>query len=201
MERNKPAGLCIDGGKRYFKTITMDKQSAHISKFLSLVLRHKPQEIGLQLNEEGWANVKELIEKINVTGTALDFNLLQTVVDTNDKKRFAFNEDKTMIRASQGHSIDVELNLEDVKPPEFLYHGTVNKFLAAIQKDGLQKMSRQYVHLSKDKETAATVGSRRGKPVILVIHSGVMYADGYKFYLSENGVWLTATVPVKYIKF
>lgn len=179
----------------------MEKQIKQISKFMSLVLRHQPQEIGLQLNENGWANVQELLSKMNQKGIQIDEALLNTVVETNDKKRFAFNEDKTMIRASQGHSIEVELDLQPVTPPEFLYHGTVEKFIGAIQKEGLKKMSRQHVHLSKDKETAIKVGSRRGKPVILVINAAAMHKDGFVFYLSANEVWLTDEVPAKYIQF
>lgn len=179
----------------------MKNNSTHISKFLSLVLRHKPEEIGLQLNENGWANVNKLIEKINSKGMTLNFELLQNIVDTNDKKRFAFNDDKTLIRANQGHSIEVELQLQEAVPPEFLYHGTVEKFLASIQKEGLKKMSRQHVHLSKDKETAIKVGSRRGKPVILTIHAQQMHEDGCIFYLSQNEVWLADAVHLQYIKF
>lgn len=179
----------------------MEKQLKQISKFMSLVLRHKPETIGLQLNENGWTDVQELIDKMNATGADVTLELINTIVETNDKKRFAFNEDKTMIRASQGHSVEVDLNLNDVQPPELLYHGTVEKFVEAIRIDGLKKMERQHVHLSKDKETAVNVGSRRGKPFILTIESAKMYADGYKFYLSENEVWLTDEVPVQYIRF
>jgi putative RNA 2'-phosphotransferase len=178
----------------------MEKQIKHISKFMSLVLRHQPQEIGLQLNENGWANVQELVEKMNAHGIQIDETLLNTVVETNDKKCFAFNEDKTMIRASQGHSIEVELDLQTVIPPELLYHGTVEKFITAIQKEGLKKMNRQHVHLSKDKETAVKVGGRRGKPVILVINAAAMHAAGHAFYLSANEVWLTDEVPAQYIQ-
>jgi putative RNA 2'-phosphotransferase len=178
----------------------MEKQLKHISKLLSLVLRHQPEAIGISLNENGWADVPELIKKINATGNTIDFALLQTVVDTNDKKRFIFNEDKTMIRANQGHSIEVELDLKEVAPPDFLYHGTVLKFLEAIKKDGLKKMSRQHVHLSKEAQTATIVASRRGAPVILTVNAMVMHTEGFKFYLSENGVWLTNEVPAKYIE-
>jgi putative RNA 2'-phosphotransferase len=178
----------------------MEKQLKHISKLLSLVLRHQPQHIGLTLNENGWASVTVLIEKINATGNTIDFALLQKVVDENDKKRFTFNEDKTMIRASQGHSIEVELDLKEVTPPDFLYHGTVAKNLTAIRSEGLKKMSRQHVHLSKDKETAIKVGSRRGAPVILTIQAGAMHAAGYTFYLSANEVWLTNEVPGIYLQ-
>lgn len=179
----------------------MEKNLKHLSKFLSLILRHKPETIGLQLNENGWANVQELISKINQHNTGLDVELLNHIVETNDKKRFAFNEDKTMIRASQGHSVQVELNLKEMQPPEFLHHGTVQQYIAAIQKEGLKKMSRRHVHLSKDKETATKVGSRRGKPVILTINAAAMQTDGYTFFLSDNGVWLTDQVPVQYIQF
>lgn len=179
----------------------MEKQLKQISKFMSLVLRHKPETIGLQLNENGWADVQELIDKMNATGADVTLELINTIVETNDKKRFVFNEDKTMIRANQGHSIDVELNLKEVQPPELLYHGTVEKFVEAIRKDGLKKMERHHVHLSKDTETAVNVGSRRGKPLILTIESAKMCADGHKFYLSENEIWLTDEVPVQYIRF
>lgn len=178
----------------------MEKQLKHISKFISLVLRHKPEEIGLQLNDNGWASVDELIRKLNDRGVEIDINILNNVVETNDKERFSFNEDKTMIRANQGHSIDVELNLKEVIPPDILYHGTTVKYLDSIFKDGLKKQSRQHVHLSQTIETARSVGGRHGKPVILIIRSKEMRSVGYKFYLSENKVWLTDSVPVEYIK-
>lgn len=172
-----------------------------VSKFLSLVLRHSPEKIGLKLDENGWADVNELIEKCTKKGNRLDAELLDYVVENNDKKRFAYNDDKTKIRASQGHSISVELNLAETEPLEYLYHGTVGKFMENIRKEGLKKMSRQHVHLSKDKETATKVGSRRGVPQILTVRSGAMHRDGFKFYLSENNVWLTDEVPPKYIEF
>ncbi|MBS7232747.1 RNA 2'-phosphotransferase [Flavobacterium psychroterrae] len=178
-----------------------EKTAKNISKFLSLVLRHSPETINLKLDENGWADVEELIEKCSKKGNSLNAELLDYVVENNDKKRFAFNEDKTKIRASQGHSITVELNLNEAEPSEFLYHGTVGKFLENIKKEGLQKMSRQHVHLSKDKETAIKVGGRRGIPQILTVKSGEMFKDGFKFYLSENNVWLTDEVPPKYIQF
>ncbi|WP_202700517.1 RNA 2'-phosphotransferase [Flavobacterium sp. UGB4466] len=180
-----------------------EKTAKSVSKFLSLVLRHSPETIGLNLDENGWADVEELIIKCNKNGSQnqMTAELLDYVVENNDKKRFAFNEDKTKIRASQGHSISVELNLKEAEPSEFLYHGTVGKFMESIKLDGLQKMSRQHVHLSKDKETAIKVGSRRGAPQILTVRSGAMYRDGFQFYLSENNVWLTAEVPAKYIEF
>ncbi len=178
-----------------------EKEIKSTSKFLSLVLRHSPETIHLKLDENGWANVDELITKCNQHQKKLDLELLNIVVETNDKKRFAFNEDKTKIRASQGHSIEVELNLKEALPLEFLYHGTVEASINGIKEKGLQKMSRQHVHLSKDKETAIKVGSRRGKPIILKVEARRMHEEGFRFYLSENEVWLTDEVPVKYIQF
>lgn len=177
----------------------MQQQLKHISKLLSLVLRHKPEIIGLQLDENGWANVQELIQKITDNGTAVDAATINLVVDTNDKKRFAFNEDKTHIRASQGHSIAVELNLKPLLPPHILYHGTTISFLDSILKTGLTKQQRQYVHLSELATTAKTVGARHGKPVILNINTKAMAMAGFLFYLSDNGVWLVDSVPVEYI--
>ncbi|MEN2401371.1 RNA 2'-phosphotransferase [Flavobacterium sp. MC2016-06] len=171
------------------------------SKFLSFVLRHSPETIHLKLDENGWADVDELIIQSNKHNVPLDFDLLKIVVETNDKKRFAFNEDQTKIRASQGHSIEVELNLDAVEPLDYLYHGTVATSIESIKEKGLQKISRQHVHLSKDKETAIKVGSRRGKPIILIVDAKSMYQEGFKFYLSDNGVWLTDEVPAKYIEF
>lgn len=173
-----------------------ENQKKSISKFLSLILRHNPEKIDLQLDPNGWADVDELISKSSVHFTSEE---LEEIVETNDKQRFAFNADHTKIRASQGHSIDIDLALAPQQPPEFLFHGTVAKFLDGIRKDGLQKMSRQYLHLSHDRHTAEKVGSRRGKPVILNIRSGQMHRDGILFYLSDNGVWLTDQVPPQYI--
>ena len=177
----------------------MSDRLKHISKLMSLVLRHKPEEIGLTLDENGWANVEELISKINAKGINVTNDIIREVVSTNDKKRFAFNEDKTKIRASQGHSIEVELNLIERIPPEILYHGTATRFLESILQKGLQRQSRQHVHLSTTVETATSVGSRHGKVVILSIDAKRMQNDGFKFYLSENNVWLTELVPVQYI--
>ncbi|WP_166921202.1 RNA 2'-phosphotransferase [Flavobacterium poyangense] len=178
-----------------------EKEIKRVSKFLSFVLRHSPETINLKLDENGWANVDELILQSKNQEVKLDLDALTIVVETNDKKRFAFNEDKTKIRASQGHSIDIELNLNEIEPPDYLYHGTVAASIDSIKEIGLQKMSRQHVHLSKDKETAIKVGGRRGKPIILIVAAGRMQQEGFKFYLSENGVWLTNEVPAKYIQF
>lgn len=167
---------------------------------LSLVLRHQPEAIGIQLDNNGWTDVDELIKKMNGHGILLDFDLLEEVVVTNDKKRFSFNDDLTRIRANQGHSIEVDLALQATEPPDYLYHGTVERFIAPILQAGIQKMNRQHVHLSSDLATAEKVGSRRGKPIILTISAGEMFRAGHLFLLSENGVWLCNAVPVKYIK-
>lgn len=174
-------------------------QLKNISKFLSLVLRHKPEEIGLELDQNGWANVDELLMKINNKGISIDFEILEEVVTNNDKQRFTFDDTYTRIRANQGHSLNVNLELQAAEPPELLYHGTVDRFLDGIRQNGLLKMNRQHVHLSKDEETAVIVAKRRGKPVLLTIQSGKMHREGHTFYRSENGVWLCDTVPVEYI--
>jgi len=176
-----------------------EKEKYRISKFLSLVLRHKPDEIGLHLDEHGWADVSELITKAALRGRIFATQDLEEIVATNDKQRFSFNGDKSRIRANQGHSIDVELQLEATTPPEQLFHGTVERFLPAIRAKGLLKMNRHHVHMSSDKVTAEKVGDRRGTAIILRIRSGDMYKDGFVFYLSTNGVWLTDHVPAKYI--
>jgi putative RNA 2'-phosphotransferase len=172
-----------------------------ISKFLSLILRHAPDEIGLVLDENGWADVGELIAKAAQKGMVFSREDIEEVVVTNDKQRFSYNEDKSRIRANQGHSIDVDLQLQRKEPPVTLYHGTVAKFLGMIEEQGLQKMSRHHVHLSADRLTAEKVASRRGEAIILVIRSEEMRLAGFEFFLSDNGVWLTDHVPVKYIDF
>ncbi|SRR5690606_12915858 len=164
------------------------------SKFLSLVLRHKPEEIGLTLDSDGWAEVNELLQK-----TDIRFEDLNEIVSTNDKKRFAFSDDFKKIRANQGHSIDIDLNLVPTTPPKILFHGTAEKNIASILEKGLLKQDRNYVHLSADIDTAKKVGMRYGKPVILKISALKMHQNGYKFYLSKNGVWLTDFVPSEYI--
>ncbi|MFY7963946.1 MAG: RNA 2'-phosphotransferase [Chitinophagaceae bacterium] len=178
----------------------MDKELKHISKLMSLVLRHKPEDIDLHLDENGWADVEELINKINAKNYQLTSDLLDFIVDHNDKKRFSLNINKTKIRANQGHSLPVELNLAEVTPPNILYHGTAKKYLDSILAKGLQKQKRQHVHLSTNIETALSVGSRHGKPIILIIDTISMLKDGFSFYLSENNVWLTHNVPSQYIK-
>ncbi|TPN88929.1 RNA 2'-phosphotransferase [Aquimarina algicola] len=179
----------------------MKTNHKHISKFLSLILRHDPDKIGLQLDQNGWADVSELLAKAQQQIPKLDINLLKEVVENNDKKRFAFNEDVTKIRANQGHSIHINLGYQPKQPPEFLYHGTVSKFMDAIREKGLLKMSRHHVHLSEERETATKVGARRGKPIILTIRSGEMFRNEIDFFQSENGVWLTDHVLPQYIEF
>lgn len=176
-----------------------DPEKKKISKFLSYVLRHHPELINLNLDENGWANVDELITKSTNDSQGFTFEELDEIVRTNAKKRFAFNEDKTRIRASQGHSIGINLALIPQQPPEFLYHGTAQHNIQSILKNGIEKRSRQHVHLSIDKETATNVGMRHGKPIILTVRTQKMFEDGIEFYLSENGVWLTDDVDAKYI--
>jgi RNA:NAD 2'-phosphotransferase (TPT1/KptA family) len=171
-----------------------------VSKFLSLVLRHQPELIGVKLDEQGWVDVDELLKQASAHGHTLDLKLLNHVVETNNKKRFAFDESRQKIRASQGHSVNVELGYQPQMPPDILYHGTGEQSVAAIQQSGLEKRSRQHVHLSRDIKTAIQVGSRHGKPAVFNVLSGDMYKDGYAFYLSENNVWLTDTVPTRYLK-
>jgi len=172
------------------------------SKFLSYVLRHKPESIGLTLDENGWVDVSVLLEASRSSGENISLDLLREIVETNSKKRFAFSEDGKRIRANQGHSVkNVDLNFQEIRPPEILYHGTVEKYIEAIKKTGLQKMKRQHVHLSDTQETAASVGSRRGKPILLEIMAQNMYKEGFAFYRSENGVWLTDSVPWDYLRF
>ncbi|MBQ6655091.1 MAG: RNA 2'-phosphotransferase [Erysipelotrichaceae bacterium] len=168
------------------------------SKYISLILRHKPEVIGITLDEHGWADVSQLIAGVSKTHR-LDRQLLEKIVAEDEKQRYSFNEDKTLIRANQGHSIPVDVELEEVTPPAVLYHGTGEKFVSSINSIGLIPKSRLYVHLSGDIETAVKVGQRHGKPVVYIIDSGKMSADGYQFYRSVNGVWLTKSVPVKYL--
>lgn len=179
----------------------MDKYLAKISKFLSLVLRHQPEVIGLNLDAQGWVSINELLAAANAHGTEIDDDLLLLVVHENDKQRFAISPDGLRIRANQGHSIDVSLGLPPIAPPAELYHGTVDRFLESIRQQGLIKGARQYVHLSADLKTASKVGARRGKPVVLTINSKEMHAAGIEFYQSENGVWLTDHVPATFLRF
>ena len=169
-----------------------------ISKYISLILRHKPEVIGIQLDANGWANVEALLSGIG-RKYPIDFEVLEEIVRTDNKQRYSFNENKTLIRANQGHSIPVDVELEKKTPPEFLYHGTGEKFVSSIDKEGLLSKSRLYVHLSKDTETAVKVGSRHGKPVVYRVAAGKMADEGYEFFLSVNGVWLVKAVPAEYL--
>lgn len=171
-----------------------------ISKFMSLILRHHPDAVGISLDNHGWADVKQLIDGIKKVGHKINMDILEEIVRTDEKGRYSFNEDKTLIRANQGHSVPVDVELQETEPPEILYHGTADKSLRKILRDGLKPMGRLYVHLSKDTDTAIKVGQRHGKAVVLKIHSGEMYRNGIKFYLSENGVWLVKSVETKYLE-
>jgi putative RNA 2'-phosphotransferase len=175
----------------------LSNQARHISKFLSLVLRHQPETVGIKLDEAGWVPVDELLDALAAHGQPLTLEELQEVVDTNDKKRFTIQDG--YIRANQGHSVPVDLQLLEAEPPELLYHGTVPRFLDRIREKGLLKGERHHVHLSPDRETAVKVGKRRGLPHLLTVRAGQMHGDGYKFYLSANGVWLTDHVPPQYL--
>ena len=171
-----------------------------VSKFLSLVLRHKPETIGIKLDAHGWTDVDKLIDGCQKVGKNIDRAVLERTVVENDKMRFTFNADKTKIRANQGHSIDVDVEPEEETPPLYLYHGTLERNWASISERGLLKMKRLHVHLSIDVETAEKVAARRvGASLICKIDSAAMARDGYKFYRSLNGVWLTDHVPPQYI--
>ena len=168
-------------------------------RFLSLILRHKPDAIGITLDEHGWANVEELIRGIALRQPC-DMAMLEEIVATDDKQRYSFNEDKTKIRANQGHSVPVDVELEALAPPEILYHGTGEKYVSSIEARGLIPKSRLYVHLSADLDTAVNVGKRHGNPIVYRVAADEMARDGYIFYRSLNGVWLTKEVPVKYLE-
>jgi putative RNA 2'-phosphotransferase len=171
------------------------------SKFLSLVLRHQPEKIGMELDPQGWVPVDELLAACKRAGVALDANLLRQVVADNDKQRFAYSEDGKRIRASQGHSVDVDLGLERIAPPTLLFHGTADRFMESIRREGLLHGNRTHVHLSVDEITATKVGQRHGRPVVLTVLAGAMAQDDFAFYRSDNGVWLTETVPPAYLQF
>lgn len=171
-----------------------------LSIFISRVLRHMPEDANIQLDEHGWANVEELLAGINATGRTIDRETLEEIVRTDKKQRYSFGGEGTLIRANQGHSIPVDVELAEQEPPEYLYHGTADRFMESIRRQGLLPMSRLYVHLSGDMETARKVGGRHGRPVVLKVHSGDMHRDGILFYRSENGVWLTKKVAAKYFE-
>jgi len=178
----------------------VDAELVRFSRFLSRVLRHRPESIQLELDDHGWARVDELVVRANVAGVALTREILDEVVARNDKQRFAYDADQTRIRARQGHSIPVDLGLAPVAPPDVLYHGTGSRAVDSIRSEGLTPHGRQHVHLSADLATAIAVGRRHGRPVVFTVDAAGMQRDGHPFYRSENGVWLAAAVPVRYLR-
>ncbi len=176
-----------------------DKDIIRPSRFISLVLRHKPTAAGITVDEHGWADVRGLLEGVS-RKHPIDFETLEEIVYFDNKGRYSFNKDKTKIRANQGHSIPVDVELEKTEPPTLLYHGTGEKYTGSIEREGLIPKTRLYVHLSSDVETAVTVGKRHGKPVVYAVDSAQMAKDGFEFFLSVNKVWLTKQVPAKYLK-
>ncbi len=187
------------GGSTNMKNTDKASQD-RLSKFISLVLRHHPEAAGITIEEHGWADVEALLAGLKRTGRTIDRELLEKIVAEDEKKRYSFDASGTRIRANQGHSIQVNLELTPIEPPEFLYHGTAFRFIGSILREGLKPMGRQYVHLSRDIETAKKVGARHGVPVILKVYSGKMYREGEHFYQSENGVWLVAKVEHKFLE-
>lgn len=178
----------------------MENNITKTSKFLSYVLRHKPEAIAITLDSEGWVNVDNLISQANKHGESLTRELIEEVVKTNDKKRFKISDDGLAIRASQGHSTQqVDVNHTEQTPPEFLYHGTATRFIDSIKKQGLIAGDRHYVHLSVNEQTAISVGQRHGKPVVIKIQALLMSQQGFTFYLADNGVWLTQSVPANFL--
>lgn len=179
----------------------MKREKNQDSVFISLVLRHKPDAAGITLDEHGWADVQELIAGVNGSGRKITVEMLEEIVKTDEKQRYSFDALHKKIRANQGHSIPVDIQLLPVSPPDYLYHGTATRFLDSIQAGGILHQKRQYVHLSDNVNTAFTVGSRHGEGVVLTVRAQEMYLAGHPFWLSENKVWLCKTVPVKYIEF
>jgi putative RNA 2'-phosphotransferase len=178
-----------------------EKEIIKTSKFLSLILRHEPERAGLRLGEAGWVGVDELLQAVNSHDVTLTLDQLKHIVATSDKKRFAFSDDGQRIRASQGHSIEVDLQYPPQTPPEILYHGTATRFLDGIRQHGLQKMERHDVHLSAETKVTVQVGGRHGRPALLTIHAGDMHRAGFVFRCSANGVWLVNHVPPQFIQF
>lgn len=171
-----------------------------ISKYISLILRHKPQIIGITLSEHGWADVDELIRGVAKEHEGFNRAVLDEIVAKDNKQRYSYSEDGTRIRANQGHSVNVDVELKETLPPEILWHGTAERFIDSINSQGLIPKGRLYVHLSSEVSTARIVGSRHGKPAIYKVNCAKMVQDGYKFYLSENKVWLTKAVPAEYLE-
>ena len=178
----------------------MEPELNDYSRFLSFILRHKPDSVGLKLDAQGWVEIEALVEQTQNTDLPLTVEIIEKIVATSDKQRFTINQDGTKIRANQGHSISIDLNLSPKIPPDVLYHGTAVRFVKAILKEGLKKGSRQHVHLSADREMAIKVGARHGKPVVLEVDAKRMHAKKVNFYQSKNGVWLTDNVPAQFLK-
>jgi len=176
-----------------------ETQFESTSKFLSLVLRHKPEQIGLRLDKAGWAEIDELVDRAVAAGVEIDRPMIESIATNCPKQRFSISEDRHRIRANQGHSLKVDLGMEERQPPKSLFHGTSTRFHESIKQTGIHPQARQYVHLSSDPETALVVGRRHGKPIVLRIDARTMGLDGYLFFLSENGVWLTEHVPYSYV--
>ena len=170
-----------------------------LGRFMSYVLRHHPEAAGLTLDGEGWADVDKLMEGMTKAGHPIDRETLERIVRENNKKRYTLSEDGRRIRANQGHSVDVHIEMEKRTPPERLYHGTADRFLDSIKEQGIRRMARQYVHLSPNVPTAVNVGSRHGKPVVLAIDTAQMTADGFDFFISANGVWQSEDIPWRYV--
>jgi putative RNA 2'-phosphotransferase len=177
----------------------IDQKLIRISKFLCLVLRHKPETIGLTLDAEGWANVEELLPKALEHGVIIDQPTLRQIVEHSEKKRFSFSDDGQKIRANYGHSIPIAFGYESTEPPEFLFHGTAKSFLPPIGEDGLGPGTRQYVHLVEDEKTAVAVGRRHGEPVVLTVKARSMHENGFEFFKTDSDIWLTKKVPREYI--
>lgn len=180
--------------------MAFEKKMEETSKFLSFVLRHRPEAIGLELNYNGWVTIDDLVSKANASGMiSLTHTVVEEVVESNDKKRFSISEDGRRVRANQGHSLKVDLELKAAVPPVILFHGTATRFLDSILSKGLTSMQRNHVHLSSDANTALSIGKRHGKPVVLQISAGQMSHQGYKFHVSTNKVWLVKAVPPAFL--
>lgn len=177
-----------------------EKRLVKISKYLSKHLRHQPERLGLTLEDGGWVKVKDLLEACARNNFPISLEALIETVEKNDKQRFSFDETGEKIRANQGHSVKIDLQLKPQTPPAKLFHGTAERNVSMIEEHGLRKMARHHVHLSSDTETARRVGIRYGKPVIFEIDTAQMLNEGFEFYVSENGVWLVETVPPKFLK-
>ena len=176
-----------------------NNKNIKLNKYLCLILRHKPEIIGVKLDISGWTDVAILIDNLKKKGKKINFEQLKLIVETDNKNRFSFDESFKKIRANQGHSVNIDLGYKAQQPPEFLFHGTATRLVKSIIKNGLDKRNRHHVHLSLDVKTAIIVGKRHGEPHVFKILAGKMFNEGFLFYLSENGVWLTDNVPVKYL--